>query len=242
MEGPSLRKVFANGLNMFEEISVYIAAEYKVENVDGQLVVPVSNNEIETYCFNHGRMALLLDGLFSKFMVARGEVTDSFIDDLEKDLKLTMLEWERMGMSATPKWHIMLDHGPGQLKQTEGFSDMLEDWIERGHQQRARDESRLSRLRNQEMMKKSQAKFENARSMASVQSIQLKVAESRKRNLQRETSLVVERNEIKKAKRNELRLDAAESATTQDMEAKILKPKAFMKLELKKGGKAMITE
>ena len=88
-----------------------------------------------------------------------------------------------MGKNGDVLRHIMLDHGPGQLKQTEGFSDMLEDWIEHGHQQRARDESRLSRLRNQEMMKKSQAKFENVRSMASVQSIQLKVAESRKRNL-----------------------------------------------------------
>ena len=75
---------------------------------------------------------------------------------------------------------------------------MLEDWIEHGHQQWARDESRLSHLRNQEMMKNSQVKFENVRSMAALKSIQLKVAKSRKRNLQRETPLVLERNEIKK--------------------------------------------
>ena len=126
-----------------------------------------SDKEIEETCENHGRMALLLDSVFSKLNTQRGSVTSELIGELEKDLLCVMNEWVRMGLSQTPKMHCMVDHAPEKLEETGGHVDMAEDAIERSHQTRFKDEHRLGRLRNNNIVKLSQAKFQNVRVLTS---------------------------------------------------------------------------
>lgn len=164
------------------------------------------------------------------------DVTEELLCELQDDLKLTMLEWKRMGISFTPKFHIMLDHGAKQMKRVHGFSKMKEDLIERSHQSRFRDEMRLARLRKKEMIKQCQAKFENTRKLAPVQEIMKDVSEKSKRAIKREKPLAMEREDAKRIKRTEKRVEATTSAKSQDFTVQVQKPRET----IKKGLKAII--
>ena len=112
MEGPSIRNLMQQGTELFEQISSYLKSVYKVVEVDGVQTVETSDKEIEETCENHGRMALLLDSVFSKLNTQRGLVTSDLIGELEKELFRVMNEWVIMGLSQTPKMHCMVDHTP----------------------------------------------------------------------------------------------------------------------------------
>ena len=74
-----------------------------------------------------------MDGIFSKVNTKRGEVNEEVILALEKELDLTRHEWKRVGLSQTPKFHLLLDHAVPMLRLIGGFVDMGEDVIERFH-------------------------------------------------------------------------------------------------------------
>ena len=146
-------------------------------------------------------MAVLLDGFFSKVNTPRGKVTQEVIKDLEDFLDTARKEWKRMSLSNTPKFHLMLDHASESLLHTKGYVDMGEDCIERSHQTRVRDEARLIRLRNENLIKMCQAKYQHTRMTKEVQDIQEQVHEASKRTMKRDISLKEERAEIKRQKR-----------------------------------------
>jgi len=84
------------------------------------------------------------------------------------------------------------------------------------------------------MIKRVQAKNENALMMAPVVNIQEQVKSETIRNLKRTESLAAERNAMKKARREEQRSDAFTSIDSQDMEQKLLKPRAIVLKGLKR--------
>jgi hypothetical protein len=240
MEGPSIRIIMQRGPEIFGEIASYLKTVRIVEGEGGlmeveeeQAVLPITEEEIDETCENHGRMGLLLDSVLSKLNSRRGSVTPALIAELETELQHVMMEWDRMGLSLTPKMHCTIDHAAEQMQETGGHVDMTEDAIERSHQTRFADEHRLSRLRNHDMVKKSQAKFQNTRMLAPVKAIQKEVLDSSKRVMKRESALADERNESKKAKRTEKRRDAMLSVAEQDMTLKVMKPQETVKLGLK---------
>ena len=142
-------------------------------------------------------MASLLDGIFSKYHTKRGNVTGELLCALELELETARLEWHRMGLSNTPKWHMILDHAIQQLRRIGGFRDMLEDAIERSHQQRVADEARLVRLRNEKEVKRSQCKFQNARMIQGVVDVRTQIMTNRKRKMTA-TDTLQERRETAK--------------------------------------------
>jgi hypothetical protein len=70
------------------------------------------------------------------------------LEQLESRLSFILTEWNRLGLSFTTKFHVLLIHLMCQLRRMKGFHDMGEDRIERSHQDRMRNEARLMRLRN----------------------------------------------------------------------------------------------
>jgi hypothetical protein len=177
---------------------------------------------------------VILDGVFSKVNTPRGKVTDQVISDLEELLYVGMGEWKRMGQSATPKWHMLLDHVPDLLKRTGGFVDMGEDAIERSHQRRVRDEARLIRLRNDSAIKLSQAKFQNTRMIQEVMDIKQQVHNNSKRNFKKEKTVGEERAEAKRQKRVDNRNEAVEATKEQDKTKVLLGPRVVLEKQLMK--------
>ena len=158
MEGPSIRTLFQKAPEVFTEIKEHLKQLPKIIEVEGHIVIPVDDKEIKQACKDHGEMTVLLDSIFSKLLTKRGCVSDEMLESLAGELRTAMKKWIHMGLSLTPKFHILLAHALRQLKRLRGFSDMLEDTIERSHQYRVKDEARLARTRNQAIIKTAQAR------------------------------------------------------------------------------------
>jgi hypothetical protein len=86
----------------------------------------------------------------------------------------------------TPKFHCLLRHTLRQLEATGGgLGDLGEDDIERRHQERLKDNRRMTVLRDFRRRTDSQAKMQFILSMDAVKSLQPEVHEDSKRPLQR---------------------------------------------------------
>ncbi len=234
MEGPAIRNLMKGGEELFSKIETYLKSLDKRTEQNGQALFPPNDKEIHNKCHEIGRLASMLDSLFAMCLTKRGEVTDDLVAKLERDLLVTMKEWKRVGLSFTPKFHVLIDHAPEQLRMTGGFADMLEDAIERSHQRRSKNESRFSRMRNQVMAKQSQAKYENAGMIRSIASEMNRVQTRRKRNLsQQSQENKVERDESRKKARITRRESSFASCRAQDQTQVVEKPLAKIKAGLK---------
>ena len=228
MVGPSLRQMMANGKEVFADIATLVN-EVKSNSA-------VKEEEINEQCESFGRLCSLMDGIFSKVNTKRGEVEEEVIVALEKELDLARHEWKRVGLNQTPKFHLLLDHVAPMLRLIGGFVDMGEDVIERFHQYRFRDETKLIRLRNQTFIKNSQAKMQNTRLIPSVREWQEKVNKSSKRKRKQALPLAQERKMAKKVERDGRRQEAVESVSKQDQSKKIPAPRERHLIDLLKEG------
>ena len=230
MEGPSIRRMMANGVELFSQIAELIKSTMEQSNTHPT----ITHKEIDDHCSSFGRLSVLLDGVFSKINTKRGGVTDSLIVELEKQLELARVEWDRVGLSLTHKWHLLMDHVVELLRITGGFVDMGEDVLERFHQTRVRDESRLNRLRNEGVVKNAQAKIQHTRMIHDVQKMKDEVhgASKRKRDPEKQ-SLGKVREAVKKQKREELREAAITSVMQQDPSQVLIPAREILKREIK---------
>jgi hypothetical protein len=184
----------------------------------------IDKEELKAVCLAHGQMFQLLDGIFSLLNTKRGAVTAEIVETLKKRLELARKKWDDMGLSMTPKWHMLLAHAIELLMRTGGgLIEMGEDRIERAHQLRERDRQRYSRLRSIKKMKASQAKFQNLRMDPTIKSVQADVERKAKRNLKRGRSLKEENDDAKRVARNEERAMVVDEVAAQD---RIALPKA----------------
>jgi hypothetical protein len=130
-------------------------------------------------------------------------VTPKILKDLEDLLELLRRQWVKMKLLMTPKFHCLLRHTLRQLEATGGgLGDLGEDGIERSHQERLKDNRRMTGLRDFRRRTDSQAKMQFIRSMDAVKSLQPEVHEDSKRPLQRLKGLVKrERNATRERER-----------------------------------------
>jgi hypothetical protein len=177
----------------------------------------IDKQELKAVCSAHGQTLQLLDGMFSLLNTKRGAVTAEIVEKLKERLELARKKWDDMGLSMTPKWHMLLAHAVEMLLRTGGgLIEMGEDRIERAHQLRERDRQRYSRLRNIQMMKASQAKFQNLRMDPTIKSVQAEVQSKARRNLKRGRSLKEENDDTKRVARNEERVTVFDEVAAQD--------------------------
>jgi hypothetical protein len=240
MEGPSARRLMGDGEKIFPDIAEYIKTHIREQRnsqedsaVDLMPLQIAEDAEIDAVCKDHGILFVLLDAIFSLLNTPRGKVTDDVIEQLESRLNGILKEWHRLGLSFTPKFHVLLNHAIHQLRRMRGFHDMGEDCIERSHQYRMRHEARLMRLRNKGLKMDSQAKFQGMKHIKSIQSIQAAVASNRKRKLTRKVPLADERKIEKKARREIKRNDVWEIKQVEVPGKQVPAPRELVKLTLK---------
>jgi hypothetical protein len=177
----------------------------------------IDKEELKAVCSAHGQMFQLLDGIFSLVNTKRGAVTTELLKTLKERLELARKKWDDIGLSMTPKWHMLLAHAIEFLLRTGGgLIEMGEDRIERAHQLRERDRQRYSRLRSIQKMKNSQAKFQNLRMDPTIKAVQADVERKAKRNLKRDRSLKEENDDAKRVARNEERAMVVDEVSTQE--------------------------
>jgi hypothetical protein len=156
---------------------------------------------------------LLLDAIYSLLLTKYGKVTDKIPDDLAKLLELLRVQWVKMQLPMTPKFHCLLRHAVSQLKSTGGgLCDLGEDGIERSHQERLRDMRRVAGLKDFQRRTDSQTKMQHIRQMAEMKEVQKAVAIASTRNLKRDRPLAEERKGTEKFEREEKRARGAQEA------------------------------
>ena len=110
---------------------------------------------------------------------------------------------------------------------------MLEDAIERSHQQRVSDEARLIRLRNETEIKRSQCKFQNARMIKGVVDVKNEIMTNQKRKMTEMEPLQKRRETARREIRLEKREDYFRSALEQDANEQIEKPRETLLNDLR---------
>ena len=218
MEGESIRRLMNRGVAILNKCADHIVEKR------GDAVDAVEVRDVSTH---HGQMFQLLDGIVSFLNMKRGKVTEEVVAKLEERLEAARLKWNELGLSMTPKWHMLLNHAVEILKLFNGgLIELGEDRIERAHQVRERDRQRISRMRNYTKMKESQTKFQNLRMMGAIKKVQAVVAQSSKRKLSRDVSLAETNCRSKKIARDEMREEILNNIQAQPRVV-IPKPQAY---------------
>jgi hypothetical protein len=140
MEGPSAQRLMGDAKKIFPNIADYIKNHIR-EQEDSSVVdlAPshVAGDEgIDAVCKDHGVLFVLLDAIFSLLDTPQGKVTEDVLEQLKSLLSFILTEYNRLGLSFTPKFRVLLNHSLCQLHRMKGFHDMGEDRIERSHQDR----------------------------------------------------------------------------------------------------------
>ena len=180
-----------------EGVAIGVKQKLRECGIDGR------NDEIDAVTTNIHILLSLLDAVYSLLMTKYGMVTVEILADLEELLELLRLQWVKMGLPMTPKFHILLKHALAQLRESKGgLSDLAEDYIERSHQERLKDSRRIAGLRTFERRTDSQVKMQYIRQLVSVTKIQKTVNDASRRNLKRDKPLATEQAEGRKAVRH----------------------------------------
>ena len=166
-----------------------------------------TDSETDEVCEKYGNLCIILDACISFIYNTDDYFTDEQVGELEQRLKVLLKKWVHMGLSITPKCHVLLDHITKQVKYIEGFKTMCEDRMERSHQDSHTIRANLARMRNKTQLLNSQAKLQNISVMKSVKDIQEQVTRKSRRNLKRKTSLKTVNDLVKKQEREDIRND-----------------------------------
>ena len=68
-------------------------------------------------------------------------------EELTNRLNTLQIQWMKIGLSMTPKFHILMGDLVRQIQVINGYITMGEDRIEQNHQERACENTRNSKLR-----------------------------------------------------------------------------------------------
>ena len=172
LEKEGLWRLMPAGVLIFPEIGQHLKV-IKPNNV--------SNNEIDEITKNYANLCHLMDNMFSILHSKRGGITDEKINALKDDLNLVRMKWHDMGLSYTPKFHVLHEHAADFLLTLNGFYDMGEDAIERWHQIRLKHHARIRSLRNMQKQKNDQAKCQEMQNNSDLKEITCKVNNNSKR-------------------------------------------------------------
>jgi hypothetical protein len=110
-------------------------------------VAGIDEEMIEDVCEKHCQLVLCWDGYFSGLRTKRFHLTDGITRETKAYLYRSILLERHLGMSITPKTHVML-HSIALLVLTCGFSDIAEDAGKRNHQDEAKADRRLGSIQD----------------------------------------------------------------------------------------------
>jgi hypothetical protein len=139
LNGVHSRKFMKEADKIFEAIEAYLLS------FEGR---QASDDDIKRLCGALRRLFNLLDGVFSKLRTVNGKFQDGDFDFMKESLIEVDKLWKELDLSQTPKYHALIVHAIFQAMRTNGFGDMLEDELEKSHQEALRFRARVARLQS----------------------------------------------------------------------------------------------
>jgi hypothetical protein len=115
--------------------------------------------------------------------------------------------WNILGLSHTPKFHALMRHALKQMRDVGGFGEMLEDHVEKSHQDMDKFHQRVATLRSFEMRAHSYCHHEKTANDPKVLAAGKEAIDKTRRKRKDGPSLAVARHSEKKVARDDTRLD-----------------------------------
>ncbi len=146
-----------------------------------------TDEEIANMCEKHRQLFICMDVYFSGLRTKRFHLTDAIAKKTKEFLVRSVLLERYLGMSITPKTHVMDDHSIQQLVATHGFADLGEDAGERNHQDEAKADRRLGAIRDYALKEAFKSKDEVKRKNPKVEAKIAQLVDKNKRKSSGET-------------------------------------------------------
>jgi len=179
------------------------------DGVDGNPLMKkkATGSEIIDVCNRFKTILQLLDAIFAVLRMNHGEPKEWHFELLKNAIEELHKHWTAWGLSETPKYHFLKSHAFRQMMRIFGFGCMLEDDLEKSHQDCFKVQQRLARLNSD--LKKEQ-NFSRSEVVSNDPSIQkakeeIKNRTSRKRNNPDEPSKTQKKEKEQKLARHDTR-------------------------------------
>ena len=151
IDGNDCRRLMGNARMIVAELVEFVMEQDS--RVEG-----ISDQKIEDVGKAHIHYLQALDGFLSLLLTKRMHYTQQ-IGIKTRQFSMKCMQLERyIGMSVTPKSHIIEDHACGQQERLLGIGDLDESFGERNHQIETRFDSKYGRLRDFKLREKFKAK------------------------------------------------------------------------------------
>ena len=126
LNGKDIKKVMNNAAYLFDDFSSLLQAG-KREGCE------LDNGCIDALCQHFKLVFLLWDGAFS--LARKKNPTEMDAEQYQRFIDAAVSEHVNLGLTITPKVHLMFHHVKWQMVNIEGgLGDKMEDWIEKLHQ------------------------------------------------------------------------------------------------------------
>ena len=93
-----------------------------------------SNDEIIKQISVYTDFFTVFDSIFSNSRTTVGFLSEAKEEETHKGISMGLKMWRDLGMSVTPKLHVLEDHLLSQLSLFKGLGDCSEDFVEQVHQ------------------------------------------------------------------------------------------------------------
>ena len=175
LNGNGSRRLMGSAGNYFDELK---QASLLVKEPDSVL----TEDKIRTVFDKYKKMYLLPNQIYSLFRDVLPSEAD--LERLEKAIELCRVLWMNLGISVTPKMHLLFDgESFAQYKRLKGIGDKEEDFLEKGHQLSMRDNRCTWNMRNCEQQQLSQVRHNRRGLQTVVSNITINVHKSKRRKL-----------------------------------------------------------
>ena len=135
LTGGDILNLFDNLDEIFDKLRVecdkVLTEQRTAQNDNSPNPIP-TDEEVRKKLDDHHHLFSLQDSVYSCLRIVCP--TEEDYEKTEKAIKAMEKKWEEMGMSKTPKSHLLFDHALDDMKKYGGLGDKVEDFLERLHQ------------------------------------------------------------------------------------------------------------
>jgi hypothetical protein len=140
LNGKDIKKVMNNVSYLFDEFSSILKSG-KHSNFE------LSNNHIDTLCRHFQLVFLLWDGAFSYARTINP--TENGVIAYQQFVDAAVIGHVSLGLTITPKAHLMLKHVWWQMENIPGgLDDKREDWVKKQHQMGKQEQARFCMMKS----------------------------------------------------------------------------------------------
>ena len=174
--GVHARTIFGRGDDFMKDINDYLnTCDHDTKRADKE--------EIDRLCDLLKRLLRQLNIVFATLRMPHGTPTDNDFSNLDEAIKETAKLWEELGLSYTPMFHLLHIHALSLMRKYNGFGEMLEDDLEKSHQDMDRIHRRTASLGSAKLRAQTISRKEHVKNVHDVQ-VELRGVLSRsKRNM-----------------------------------------------------------